>query len=150
MIDSEWFYRQLERDGRSLRDMAKGLGLDPSAVSRMLRGERKMSAEEQDGIAEYLGISINEVAMRRRGEAIGFGEQAQEALNMDVGRAAVSRKREEPTQSEPDASVDERSFLERIRERMAGSVTIPPGVDVTEPADPEWGKVYDEEGPVSF
>lgn len=69
---------------------------------------------------------------------------------MDVDRFAVSHERKERTPSEPDAPADERSFLERIRERMAGTVTIPPGVDVTEPADPEWGKVYDEEGPVSF
>ena len=27
---------------------------------------------------------------------------------------------------------------------LKGTVTIPPGVDLTEPADPDWGKVYDE------
>jgi transcriptional regulator with XRE-family HTH domain len=150
MIDSDWFYRQLDREGRSLREMAKVLGLDPSAVSRMLRGERKMSAEEQDGIADYLGIPLDEVAMRRRGEAVGFGEQAQEALKMDVEGGAVSRKRKEPMPAVADGVVDERSFLERIRERMAGTVTIAPGVDVTAPADPDWGKVYDEDGPVPF
>jgi transcriptional regulator with XRE-family HTH domain len=150
MIDSEWFYRQLEKDGRSLRDMAKMLGLDPSAVSRMLHGERKMSAEEQDGVADYLGVSIGEVAAHRQGEAFGFSERQQEAFEMDVDPGAASRKQKKPPLTEPDAEVDNRSFLERIRERMAGTVTIPPGVDVTEPADPEWGKAYDEKGPVSF
>jgi transcriptional regulator with XRE-family HTH domain len=150
MIDSAWFYQRLQQEGRSLRDMARALGMDASAVSRMLRGERKMSADEQDGIAVYLGVSLGEVAMRRRGEAPGFGEQAQEALKMDVDPVAASRIPTQPSPSKPAATADERSFLERIRERMAGTVTIPPGVDVTEPADPEWGKVYDEEGPVPF
>jgi hypothetical protein len=27
---------------------------------------------------------------------------------------------------------------------MKGTVTVAPGVDLTEPADPDWGKVYDE------
>jgi hypothetical protein len=27
---------------------------------------------------------------------------------------------------------------------LAGTLTIRPGVDLTEPADPEWGKIYEE------
>ncbi|MBU4528556.1 hypothetical protein [Hoeflea sp.] len=27
---------------------------------------------------------------------------------------------------------------------MKGTLTIPPGVDLTEPADPDWGKVYED------
>jgi hypothetical protein len=30
-----------------------------------------------------------------------------------------------------------RGFLE-------GTITVAPGVDLTQPADPDWGKVYDE------
>lgn len=140
MIDSEWFYRQLEKDGRSVRAMARALGLDPSAVSRMLKGERKMSAEEQDGIADYLGVSINEVAARRRGEVAGFAEKGQEGFVVD-DRAS----------SQIGAASDERggdeqmTYFERVRARMKGTATIPPGVDVTEPADPEWGRVYDDD-----
>lgn len=140
MIDSEWFYRQLEREGRSLRDMAKVLGLDPSAVSRMLRGERKMSADEQDGIADYLGVSIDAVAKRRRGESVGFGEPAQEALKMGVKGAGVQSNMDD----EAKGATSENLFG-RIRSKMAGTVTIPPDVDATEPADPEWGKEYDDD-----
>jgi hypothetical protein len=32
---------------------------------------------------------------------------------------------------------------------LKGTITIAPGVDLTEPADPEWGKVYDDVGPAS-
>ncbi|MET3612072.1 transcriptional regulator with XRE-family HTH domain [Rhizobium aquaticum] len=140
MIDSEWFYRQLEKDGRSLRAMARALGLDPSAVSRMLKGERKMSADEQDGIAGYLGVSINEVAARRRGEAVGFAEKGQEAFVMD-DRASSQMG----IDSNQPGREEQMSYYERVRARMKGTVTIPPGVDVTEPADPEWGRVYDDD-----
>lgn len=140
MIDSEWFYGQLEREGRSLREMAKVLGLHPSAVSRMLRGERKMSAEEQDEIADYLGISLDEVAMRRRGESAGFGERAQEALKMDVEGAGLQVGQDKDTKA-----VTSDNLFDRLRSKMAGTVTIPPGVDLTEPADPEWGRVYDDD-----
>ncbi|WP_075292172.1 helix-turn-helix domain-containing protein [Pararhizobium arenae] len=137
MIDSAWFYQQLEKDGRSLRGMARALGLDPSAVSRMLRGERKMTAEEQDGIAAYLGVPMTEVAARRRGDILGFAERGQEPLKRDD--EAGSDKRAESDGSKAD------NWLDRVRGCMKGTVTIAPGVDLTEPADPEWAKIYDED-----
>ena len=30
---------------------------------------------------------------------------------------------------------------------LKGSTFIPPGVDLTEPADPDWGKVYEDRSP---
>jgi hypothetical protein len=30
---------------------------------------------------------------------------------------------------------------------LKGSTFIPPGVDLTEPADPDWGEVYEERSP---
>jgi len=30
---------------------------------------------------------------------------------------------------------------------LKGFTHIPPGVDLTEPADPDWGKVYENDGP---
>ena len=137
MIDSVWFYQQLEKEGRSLRAMARALGLDPSSVSRMLRGERKMTADEQDGIAAYLGVPLTDVAARRRGEATGFAERGQEPLTMD-GKAQPGAG----TAAEP-APGD--NFNDRVRGCMKGTVTIAPGVDLTAPVDPEWAKVYDDD-----
>jgi transcriptional regulator with XRE-family HTH domain len=143
MIDSAWFYQQLEKDGRSLRGMARALGLDPSAVSRMLRGERKMTAEEQDGIAAYLGVPMADVAARRRGDVLGFAEGGQEPLKRDDEAGVIGKRKDVDTNGADN-------FLDRIRGRMAGTVTLAPGVDLTEPADPDWARVYDDDYPVSL
>ncbi|NKN36162.1 helix-turn-helix transcriptional regulator [Agrobacterium sp. a22-2] len=148
MIDSEWFYRELDSRGRSLRDMAKALGLDSSAVSRMLRGERKMSAEEQDRIADYLGVTLHEVAARRRGERLGFAEEGQERFSFDEqGRkeeTAVVLPRFTQREMEGGLNLSADNFYDRVRGCMKGTVTIAPGDDLTGPADPEWAKVYDD------
>ena len=146
MIDSAWFYHQLEKEGRSLRAMARTLGLDPSSLSRMLRGERRMTADEQDGIAAYLGVSLLEVAEHRRGEGRGFAERGQEPLARDGGEAIARGKGK---QDDVDVAVTG-NFLDRIRGRMKGTVTIAPGVDLTAPVDPEWARVYDDDYPVSL
>jgi transcriptional regulator with XRE-family HTH domain len=83
-IDTAWFHQQLEKRGSSVRGLARHLGLDASAVSRMLKGERKMSAEEQDRIAAFLGLSLEEVASHRRGGPAGFGESEQSPYSADV------------------------------------------------------------------
>ena len=149
MIDSAWFYQQLEKEGRSLRAMARMLGLDPSAVSRMLRGERKMSAEEQDGIAAYLGLPLSVVAARRRGEMAGFAEEGQEGYVPNAPQADLAKtKRRSATPWDADPldglNLEATNFYDRVRGCMKGTITIAPGVDLTEPADPEWAKVYDD------
>lgn len=146
MIDSAWFYQQLEKDGRSLRAMARALGLDPSSVSRMLRGERKMTADEQDGIAAYFGVSLLDVAARRRGEGRGFAEEGQEAFKTDADRnsASVPEGGGAVGKNAGHAAATD-NFYDRVRGCMKGTVTIAPGVDLTEPTDPEWAKVYDDD-----
>lgn len=149
MIDSAWFYQQLEKEGRSLRSMARVLGLDPSAVSRMLRGERKMSAEEQDGIAAYLGVSLSELAVRRRGDVVGFAEDGQEGYVLNAPQADLTKKKTQsadPWDADPleGLNLEATNFYDRVRGCMKGTITIAPGVDLTEPADPEWARVYDD------
>ncbi|MBB1250606.1 helix-turn-helix domain-containing protein [Rhizobium sp. G21] len=152
-IDTAWFHQQLEKRGSSVRGLARYLGLDASAVSRMLNGERKMSAEEQDRIAEFLGVSIEEIAFHRRGVAAGFSESKQSAYNAEVdrkGQPAVSNE----WFSEKDVIYkDGKRWMEgrngelvevhRVFGCMKGTVTIMPGVDLTEPMEFEWSeKLY--------
>jgi phage repressor protein C with HTH and peptisase S24 domain len=60
-MDSVWFHQALGRAGASQADLARHLRLAPSAVSRMLRGERQMKQLETVQIAGFLGVSPDEV-----------------------------------------------------------------------------------------
>jgi phage repressor protein C with HTH and peptisase S24 domain len=60
-MDSLWFHRALERAGASQADLSRHLRLAPSAVSRMLKGERQMKQLETVQIAAFLGVTPEEV-----------------------------------------------------------------------------------------
>jgi len=157
-IDSDWFFARLKEIGSSSSELAKFLKLDPSSVSRMLKGERKMSAEEQDGVAEYLRIPLEVVAVHRRGAAgLGFAEKKQEAY---AASHASASERDAQTKwfTEDDIIYkDGKRWMETqdgdIVELhpafgcMKGTITVMPGVDLTAPMDwdYEWGeKLYNE------
>jgi transcriptional regulator with XRE-family HTH domain len=154
-IDTEWFHLQLERRGETVRGLARFMRIDASAASRMLRGERKMSADEQDQVAAFLGLSLEDVAQHRRVKPDGFGEGKQKEYA--VGSLAGS-----PVETEgrmvTQADIvwrDDRRFIEagdgELVELhpafgcMKGAMTIPDNLDLTAPADADWGKVYEDE-----
>jgi phage repressor protein C with HTH and peptisase S24 domain len=66
-MDTSWFHVALERAGATQADLARQLGLAPSAVSRMLKGERQMKALEAVHVAQFLGVPQDEV-LRHAGE----------------------------------------------------------------------------------
>ncbi|MCV3764659.1 helix-turn-helix transcriptional regulator [Rhizobium sp. TRM95796] len=152
-IDTAWFHQQLEKRGSSVRGLARHLGLDASAVSRMLNGERKMSADEQDRIAEFLSVSLEEVASHRRGRAVGFSESKQSPYSVE-GDATEQTTPSNEWFSEKDVIYrDGKRWMEgrngelvevhRVFGCMKGTVTIMPGVDLTEPMKFEWSeKLY--------
>ncbi len=131
-IDSEWFYKQLEIKGASLRELARFMSLDPSAVSRLLKAERKMSAEEQDQIALFFDLPLNEIAARRRGGAQGFEEGKQTGYVTSEESQPADKPEWKPGDIHP------------IFGCMKGTMTIPDDLDLTAPADPDWGKVYED------
>ncbi|WP_105430562.1 helix-turn-helix transcriptional regulator [Neorhizobium sp. T6_25] len=153
-IDSKWFYEKLEQQGASLRDMARFMSLDPSAISRMLKGERNMSAEEQDQVAAFLDVRLEEVASHRRGEPAGLGEKQQEVYLHDQGltvskpgvkmftEADIIYKDGKRWMEGPDGELLE---LHPAYGSMKGTITIPDDLDLTAPADPNWGKVYEDD-----
>ncbi len=152
-IDSAWFYRQLDGKGASVRDLAAFLGLDPSSVSRMLRGERKMSAEEQDGISTFLGMPLDIVAMHRRGErsVTGFEEdntpydvsdgdsRSGPPMGKLFGQDDIIHRDGKRWMEKDDGTLIE---LHPAYGFMAATITVMPGVDLTAPMDwdEEWGE----------
>jgi phage repressor protein C with HTH and peptisase S24 domain len=61
-MDTIWFNNALAQAGHSQADLARHLGLPPSAVSRMLRGERQIKLLEAVQIAQFLGVTQDEVS----------------------------------------------------------------------------------------
>src|SRR6201987_2341571 len=60
-MDGSWFSQALERAGASQADLARHLRLAPSAVSRLLKGERQMKPVEVVHIASFLRVPEDEV-----------------------------------------------------------------------------------------
>ena len=69
-MDAAWFQQALDRVGATQADLARHLGLAPSAVSRVLKGERQVKALEAVQIAAFLGVPAEEV-LRHAGEPGG-------------------------------------------------------------------------------
>lgn len=63
-METDWFHQALERIGASQADLARQLRLAPSAVSRMLKGERQMKPLEVQQTAQFLGVSQEEILNR--------------------------------------------------------------------------------------
>lgn len=60
-VDSEWFRRKFAEKGASYRAFAREHDMDPSAVSRMLSGDRRMQMDEAKAIAHFIGAPVSEV-----------------------------------------------------------------------------------------
>lgn len=61
VIDNKWFKSKLADKKASMRELAKHLDLDIAAVSRALSGKRKMTMQEANRIAQFLGTHVSEV-----------------------------------------------------------------------------------------
>ncbi|HZU88537.1 MAG TPA: LexA family transcriptional regulator [Stellaceae bacterium] len=68
-MDAMWFQQALERAGVSQADLARHLRLAPSAVSRMLKGDRQMKLLEAVQVAAFLGVAQDEV-LRHAGASL--------------------------------------------------------------------------------
>ena len=66
-MNTDWFNQALQRAGVSQADLARHLRLAPSAVSRMIKGERNMKLLEAVQVAQFLGVPQEEV-LRHAGE----------------------------------------------------------------------------------
>lgn len=71
-MNTIWFRDRLKAMELSQRGLAKMLDIDAAAVSYMLRGQRKMTLQEANRIAQILGVPASEV-MRQAGIKVDDG-----------------------------------------------------------------------------
>ncbi len=116
-MDANWFQQTLDRSGASQADLARHLRLAPSAISRMLKGERQMKLLEAVQIAAFLGVSQDEVlhhagdsggAATTRGEPGRRGRPPRSAPAM----AAAPRADAIPIRSAARGGGEQEMFLE--------------------------------------
>ena len=60
-INTRWFNAVLSERGLSQRELSRRLGLDESAMSLTLRGQRQMKMPEAVDIAKMLGVPLTDV-----------------------------------------------------------------------------------------
>lgn len=88
-MDGSWFSQALERVGASQADLARHLRLAPSAVSRMLKGERQMKPLEVVHVAAFLRVPEEEVL--RHAVDTTANASAGDAPRRGRGRPPLSR-----------------------------------------------------------
>lgn len=118
-IDKDWFMEKLHDQKKSLRGLARYMELDPSSVSRMLSGERRMRMEEAAEIARFLGAPVSEV-LQHAGVAFDLdGQPTRIILAAIVNDAGTIERLKEPRPLPP-------SFIERAQAavRTAGNGRI--------------------------
>jgi transcriptional regulator with XRE-family HTH domain len=150
-IDSVWLRNALQRRGASLRALARFMQMDAAAVSRMLNGQRGMSAAEQDKVATFLDVSLSEIAAHRQALSAGFAEKQQDAYAAEPARRPADEKMF--TEADIIHKDGKRWFpgpegllpLPAIYGCMEGTLTFLDDVDLTAPIEFEWGeKLYNE------
>lgn len=68
-IDKQWFVDRWTEKGLTLRKVANSIGMDPSALSRVLSGDRKMKIPEVGKMAAVLEVSDVDILAHIQGRS---------------------------------------------------------------------------------
>ena len=132
-VNKVWFEQAMRGRGFSLRGLAGAMGIDPSALSRALNSTRKFKPAEIEQLATLLQRSPAEILM-----------QVNQSSETQGGFSEVTQQKfqHEPV---PKASGEKQPFRHPAWGALKGMITIPPGVDLTEPTYADWKALYGED-----
>lgn len=124
------------------------MGLDPSALSRAFDGRRQVKSGEAAQIARLLGVSGDEVNYRLNMRAVeGSATRRASARDGHPGAGFMEAQLDFEDTSNVNNEDEERIIPPRGADPlfgcMAGTLTLLPDVDYTGPADPDWGRAYE-------
>lgn len=60
-MDRNWLQSLLKDRDANLGDLANAMGIQQSRISEMFQGKRRLTAGEAKRMAEFLGVTIEEV-----------------------------------------------------------------------------------------
>lgn len=61
---NEWISLRLRELGRSQKDLAAALGVEPPRITEIVRGDRRVQPAEWQPLADFLEVAVTEVAAR--------------------------------------------------------------------------------------
>ncbi len=91
-----WVIENLKKPGRSQTGLAKALGLDPSAINKVVNGKRQLKSHEVAGAASYFGEDAPKAEISPVSGGMVAGRVA------GVVEAGAFREVDEFDQSEPE------------------------------------------------
>ena len=122
------------------------MGLDPSALSRALNGQRGIKADEIVKIAAILNepesAVLAHINIRSTTEVSAIPSTSKHHLGFGLMEAEVDFKHTD-VKSENEERIIPPRGADPLFGCMAGTLTLLPDVDYSAPADPDWGKVYE-------
>ena len=84
-MDSDWLKARLDEIGKNQSDLARALGVDPAAVTRLFKGERQVQTHEIRTLATFLRMPLDQVAAHVGGEpASEPSENGAPVINVSV------------------------------------------------------------------
>jgi transcriptional regulator with XRE-family HTH domain len=130
-LDKLWFERERKKLGLSLRGLARAMEMEPSALSRAFNSKRLFKANEVQRLAQVLEQPVHSVlqhleAQEYDGEYFNYHVNEESSAYVMAPQAPVPTTRKHP-----------------LFGLMKGTTIVMSGVDLTRPADPNWGSVYD-------
>ncbi|HEX5455688.1 MAG TPA: LexA family transcriptional regulator [Stellaceae bacterium] len=116
-MDALWFQQALDRAGVTQADLARHLRLAPSAISRLLKGDRQMKLLEAVQIAAFIGVPQEEVLHHAGGTPEHATHRAAPARRGRPPRGSVAaaaappRPEQIPIRSAARGGADQAMFL---------------------------------------
>lgn len=137
-LDGNWLDARLDEIGSNRAGLARALAKDRATVTKIVQGKRALKLREVDIIATHLRCSREAVlhwaGLSSTGEPTGFDEMKQSEFKMQATPLSPAAK--------------SKAVGDKARHPLfgiwKGKVTLDPNYDYTQPADPDWGKVYDD------
>lgn len=126
-IDKQWFMDQLRDNNMSLRGLAKSLEMDPSALSRVFSGQRKMQIDEAKSIAHFLRAPVSDV-MKHAGVSVDLdGAPARVVMMANVDGDGYLEPKKTSEQLPPQVIEKAGLLLRTNRHMLAAHVKSPRG-----------------------
>ncbi len=123
-------------NGKKQSELGTMLGVPQTTISKWENGLQRPSAEHAEKLSQLMGIPI--------GELLGLWTQAELSPESNRGFAEMKQASikhdTKPLQEAADKQTHHPAYG-----ALKGMITIPPGVDLTEPSYSDWRKLYGED-----